>query len=181
MLLPVLFGLRFAINSASDPVFSGIMSLAHRTALAPPAAAPRLAPLLKPEIDAGALQVSDLTDRSVVTIKGDGLFETGSAVLPDRVKPLLARIAGALNQVPGQVLITGHTDDQPVRSLRYPSNWHLSQDRANAVLAALSEGVAPARLRAEGRADAEPLAPNDTPASRARNRRVEITLSAASR
>jgi len=92
-------------------------------------------------------------------------------------KPLLARIAAGLQATPGTVLITGHTDNQPIRTLRYPSNWHLSQDRANAVKALLGDsGVKPERMRAEGKADGEPVESNATPAGRARNRRVEITL-----
>jgi type VI secretion system protein ImpK len=121
------------------------------------------------------VQVRDLSDRSIVVIKGDGFFEPGSAVISDRVKPLLARIDAGLQATPGTVLVTGHTDNQPIRSLRYPSNWHLSQDRATAVKALLAS-VKPERIRAEGRADAEPVDANATPAGRARNRRVEITL-----
>ncbi|WP_374593843.1 type VI secretion system protein TssL, long form, partial [Aquabacterium sp.] len=129
------------------------------------------------EIEAGLVAVRDLPDRSVVTIKGDGFFDPGSADIADRVKPLLVRIADGLNGVQGQVLITGHTDNQPIRSLRYPSNWHLSQERAKAVLDALvAAKVQATRLRAEGRADAEPVEDNATPAGRAKNRRVEITL-----
>jgi type VI secretion system protein ImpK len=80
--------------------------------------------------------------------------------------------------VPGQVKVTGHTDDQPIRSVRFPSNWHLSKERALSVMRILTEkGTLQSRLSAEGRADAEPIALNDTPADRARNRRVEITLS----
>jgi type VI secretion system protein ImpK len=60
--------------------------------------------------------------------------------------------------------------------VRFPSNWHLSQERANAVKTFLATAVPPERLRAEGRADAEPVEPNDTPAGRSRNRRVEVTL-----
>jgi type VI secretion system protein ImpK len=74
------------------------------------------------------------------------------------------------------VLVTGHTDNQPIRSVRYPSNWHLSQERAGSVKALLAGVIKPERLRAEGRADAEPVESNATPAGRARNRRVEITL-----
>ena len=74
------------------------------------------------------------------------------------------------------MLITGHTDNQPIRSMRFPSNWHLSEERADAVKGALATLVEPARMRAEGKADAEPVAANDTPANRARNRRVEIVL-----
>jgi type VI secretion system protein ImpK len=89
---------------------------------------------------------------------------------------MLEAVGDALNQIPGQVLITGHTDDQPIRSLRYPSNWHLSKRRAEAVRDILAVFVAPERLFAEPRADSEPLARNDTPTNRALNRRVEITL-----
>ena len=90
--------------------------------------------------------------------------------------PVLKRIGEALAEVKGEVLITGHTDNQPIRSLRYPSNWHLSAARADAVKARSRRLVEPARMRAEGKADAEPVAANDTPANRARNRRVEIVL-----
>ena len=77
------------------------------------------------------------------------------------------------------MLITGHSDNVPIRSMRYPSNWHLSQARAQSVLAVIANYVPGSRLQSEGRADAEPIAPNDTPANRARNRRVEITLTTA--
>lgn len=183
LLMFAFIGMRLGINSQSDPVFAALQSLdvkaATVSAPTPPAAAPapRLAGFLKPEIDAGLVAVSDLADRSVVTIKGDGFFEPGSSDIADRVKPLLVRIADGLNGVPGQVLITGHTDNQPIRSMRYPSNWHLSQERANSVKAMLSESkVKPERMRAEGRADAEPVDDNSTPAGRAKNRRVEVTL-----
>ncbi|CAH0351010.1 DotU family type VI secretion system protein [Aquabacterium sp. CECT 9606] len=183
LLMFAFIGMRFGINSQSDATFSALQSLdvkaAPVTAPPPPVAAPapRLAGFLKPEIEAGLVAVTDLADRSVVVIKGDGFFEPGSADIADRVKPLLVRIADGLNGVPGQVLITGHTDNQPIRSVRYPSNWHLSQERANAVKAMLETNkVKPERMRAEGRADAEPVEDNATPAGRAKNRRVEVTL-----
>jgi type VI secretion system protein ImpK len=180
VLLVVYVALRLSINGHSDPVFATLRGLdvkaAPVVAPPPPAPAPRLAQLLKPDVDAGLITVRDLADRSIVVIKGDGFFEPGSAVVADRVRPLLQRIEAALQSMPGPILVTGHTDNQPIRSLRYPSNWHLSQDRANAVKAMLATSVKPERLRAEGRADAEPVAENTTPAGRAQNRRVEITL-----
>ena len=175
-------GLRLSINSHSDPVFSTLQGLdvPAATVVAPPppapAETPRLAKLLEAEVSAGQVQVRDLADRSIVVIKGDGFFEPGSAVIADRVKPLLGRIESALQVLPGQVLITGHTDNQPIRSVRYPSNWHLSQDRADAVKSLLSTTLKPERLRAEGRADAQPVEDNSTAAGRTKNRRVEITL-----
>jgi type VI secretion system protein ImpK len=184
LLLAVFVALRWAMQERSDGAFAALQSLDVPKASVPPpppppppAPAPRLAQFLKPEIDAGQVEVRDLADRSVVVIRGDGFFDAGSADVAGRVRPLLQRIAEALNKVPGQVLVTGHTDNQPIRSLRYPSNWHLSQDRAASVMQLLgSDGVAPARLRAEGRADSEPVQDNTTPGGRARNRRVEITL-----
>jgi type VI secretion system protein ImpK len=113
----------------------------------------------------------------MITIIGDGLFALASGTVARDYEPLLGRIADALERVPGQVRVTGHTDSQPIRSVRFPSNWHLSQERARSVAQVLGRRIsAPERLTAEGRADAEPIAPNDTPANRARNRRVEILL-----
>jgi type VI secretion system protein ImpK len=90
--------------------------------------------------------------------------------------PLLARIGDALAAIPGRVLVTGHTDGTPIRSARFPSNWHLSQARARAVAQTLAAKVPAGRMVAEGRADAEPIAANDTATHRARNRRVEISV-----
>jgi type VI secretion system protein ImpK len=143
---------------------------------APP---PRLAALLKTDIDAGAVEVKDLADRSIVTLRGDGVFDAGSADVSSKARPMFERIGAALNQVPGPVLIAGHTDNQPIRSLRFPSNWHLSKDRAASVKALLAASVKPDRLTAEGRADTEPVADNNAAEGRAKNRRVEITLLAS--
>jgi type VI secretion system protein ImpK len=185
LLLGVVFaGLRFKLAGDAEGPFSMLAALdakaAQVAAVTPPpppvAPKPRLAGFLKPEIDAGLVQVQDLADRSIVIIKGDGFFEPGSAVVSGRVLPLLGRIAQALNDTPGRVLITGHTDNQPIRTLRYPSNWHLSQDRADAVKAEVGKTVKPERMRAEGRADSEAVADNGSPQGRAKNRRVEITL-----
>jgi type VI secretion system protein ImpK len=148
--------------------------------LAPAVAVPpRLAALLKSDIEAGAVEVRDLSDRSIVTLRGDGVFDAGSADVSGPARPLFERIGAALNKVPGPVVIAGHTDNQPIRSLRFPSNWHLSKDRAASVKALLAAAVKPERLSAEGRADTEPVADNGSADGRARNRRVEITLLAA--
>lgn len=141
------------------------------------AARPRLAPLLQADIADGALQVRDEAARSVVTLPADELFEGGSARLqPGRIA-LLGRVAQALKGQPGIVVAVGHTDNTPTASLQFPSNWHLSREQAQAVVAQLARaGLAGERTRAEGRADAEPRGPNDTPAGRAGNRRIEIEL-----
>jgi type VI secretion system protein ImpK len=180
--------LRLTLNAQTDATFTALQSLDAQVAAAPPAPTPavpapppppRLAALLKSDIDAGAVEVKDLPDRSTVTLRGDGIFDAGSADVNARVRPLFERIAAALNQVPGPVIIAGHTDNQPIRSLRFPSNWHLSKERAASVKALLAATVKPERLTAEGRADTEPVADNSAPEGRAKNRRVEIVLLAA--
>ncbi|MFN6997127.1 MAG: type VI secretion system protein TssL, long form, partial [Aquincola tertiaricarbonis] len=180
VLMLVFIALRMAINARTDPTFQALQSLdvkAPPPAPPPvPAPQPRLAGLLAPDIQAGLVEVRDYADRSVIVIRGDGFFEPASADVADRVKPLLGRIAAALKPLPGPVLVTGHSDNQPIRSVRYPSNWHLSQERADSVKALLAATLPAERLRAEGRADSEPVDGNDTPAGRAKNRRVEITL-----
>ncbi len=111
-----------------------------------------------------------------MTILGDGLFKPGEATVSANDQWLLSRIADALRSVPGQVDVIGHSDNVPIRTLRFPSNWELSRARAESVARLLAAGVGPGRIRADGRGEAEPVAANDTPQNRARNRRVEITL-----
>ncbi len=185
LLLALFLVLRLTLNAQTDATFTALQSIDAQVAAAPappppatPAAPPppRLAQLLKSDIDAGSVEVKDLADRSIVTLRGDGVFDPGSADVSSKARPLFERIGKALNDVPGPVLIAGHTDNQPIRSLRFPSNWHLSKDRAASVKALLSASVKPDRLTAEGRADTEPLADNNGAEGRAKNRRVEITL-----
>lgn len=181
LLLALVFvGLRLSLSDRATPPFGALAALDIPKPPPPPpprpAPKPRLASLLAPDIQSGLVEVRDYDDRSVIVIRGDGFFEPASAEIAERVKPLLGRIAAALNDLPGPVLVTGHTDNQPIRSPRYPSNWHLSQDRAEAVKALLGSTLKAERLRAEGRADTERVDDNATPAGRSRNRRVEITL-----
>jgi type VI secretion system protein ImpK len=180
LLLALYLGLSFALSGKSDPVFGQIQSLRLAPPVPPtpiPAAKPRLAQFLQADIRSGLVAVRDEIDRSVITLRGDGLFEAGSASLSDNREAIMKRIAQALVQVQGNILVTGHTDNQPIRSMRFPSNWHLSQERADTVRDLLqSNGVAKERIRSEGRADGEPVVDNTTPANRAINRRVEVIL-----
>ncbi len=173
----------FALNRHSDPTFAAILALKAGAAPQPAPAAPaapapaRLAHFLADEIQAGRVAVRDLPDRSVVTARGDGLFEPASATLSPAFTELLERIGQAVARVDGSVLVRGHTDNRPIRSARFPSNWHLSQARADAVAAALAPQLgARAQVKTEGSADSEPLMSNDTPDGRAQNRRVEIIV-----
>ena len=170
------------LSDDSDPVFSRIQNLRLPPPVvnAPqPAPKPRLAQFLQSDIKAGLVAVRDDVDRSVVTIRGDGLFAPASAALMPEREALMGRIGEALALAGGQVLVTGHTDNTPMRSARFPSNWHLSEERARTVRDLLIAHQVPAeRIQAEGRADSEPLVPNDSANNRALNRRVEVTLMA---
>ncbi len=122
LLLLMFLVLRLTLNAQTDATFTALQTIDAQAAAAPPAPPPatpsappppRLAALLKSDIDAGAVEVKDLADRSIVTLRGDGVFDPASADISSRVKPLFERIGAALNQVPGPVLIAGHTDNQP--------------------------------------------------------------------
>ena len=182
-LLAVYVGLSFSLGAASDPVFARILALrppalaSTQIVVPTPAAQPRLAGFLQTDIQAGLVAVRDLADRSVVVLRGEGLFDSGSATLSADREALIRRIAEALARLPGTVVVTGHTDNVQSRSLQFPSNWHLSEARATSVRALLQrDGVPAERLQARGKGEAEPVAPNDSAANRARNRRVEIEL-----
>jgi type VI secretion system protein ImpK len=112
-----------------------------------------------------------------VTIRGDELFASASSVIVDDYQPLMLRIADAIRKVKGQVRVTGHSDNRPIATLRFPSNWALSEARAKSVLEILAAKTGQGdRFSAEGRSDTEPVATNATAEGRARNRRVEITV-----
>ncbi len=185
LMLGVFATFSLILNWGSDPTFSEIQNLRARPAAIaalpppapPPAAKPRLAGFLAREIELGLVAVRDEQGRSTITIRGDGLFAPGSATISDSYLDVLERIAAALKAVPGAVVVDGYTDDQAIRTTRFPSNWHLSQERASAVARLLeAKAAGPGRFTAEGHADANPIAPNNTAAGRARNRRVEIVL-----
>lgn len=144
------------------------------------AAHPRLRQFLEAEIREGLVDVSDTLDRSTIVLHGDGLFEPASTVVKPAYAGVIARVGQALGQVPGRVVVRGYTDNTPIRTARFASNWELSQQRARSVADMLARSLGDAtRLQAEGRADSDPVAANSTPEGRARNRRVEIVLMVA--
>jgi chemotaxis protein MotB len=106
------------------------------------------------------------------------LFESGSAVLKPEAAPLLAEIARLVNLDRSHgISVEGNTDDVPIATSRYPSNWELSVARATGVVRfMIGQGVTARRLEASGVAGERPIAPNSTEGGRSRNRRVEIAL-----
>ena len=117
-------------------------------------------------------------DRITITFEGRALFDSGQAELLPEASPLLDDIFTViLNNPKYAVNIKGHTDDRPISTAQFPSNWELSAVRATTVLRYLaSMGVDPNRLTATGYGSLLPIAPNDSPKNRAKNRRVEFVL-----
>jgi type VI secretion system protein ImpK len=152
------------------------------TQLAAPTAAQRAAPtsglaqLLAPQVAAGMLQIQEQGTQTTITVTVPNLFASGSAAVNPRFQELVHQIGTALNGIPGRIIVTGHTDDQPVRSFQYHNNYELSQARAQQVTQLLKANVTDAtRIESAGKGDSEPLyQPPNLPENRARNRRVVI-------
>ena len=100
---------------------------------------PTLKQLLAPEEKAGALSVEEQGSRTTVTLLAPDLFASGSATVNPAYHETLQRLTAALNKVPGRVLVVGHTDDQPIKSLRYQDNFELSRERAVSVVNLLQQ------------------------------------------
>jgi chemotaxis protein MotB len=135
---------------------------------------------LKKELEAGQIQVQQLRDGLSVNVAQEILFASGSAALDASGNEVLRRVAEQLKQTDYQIVVTGHTDNKPIgRGLtgRYPTNWELAGARAASVVRLFAEsGLSATRLLAASMADTRPVAPNDTPEGRAKNRRIEIRL-----
>ncbi len=119
-----------------------------------------------------------LDGKIIVTIKGKALFNSGSAALNDTSISIFDEIIQILNEYPDyNINIKGHTDNIPISTPVFPSNWELSAIRATTVLKYLvSKGISPQRLTATGYGDVMPLVPNTSEENRAQNRRVEFVL-----
>lgn len=176
------FAFAVSLGRLSDPVAGELARLGplpRFAADARPASADalQLSRELAKAIGLPQVEVADADGAVSIVLKADELFASGSARLHAGLQPAVLRVAEALDRVPGVVLVTGHTDDVPIRSARFPSNWELSAERARSVAALMASRIRDAaRLRAEGLADSQPVAPNDTAAHRAQNRRVAIVL-----
>ncbi len=104
-------------------------------------------------------------------------FKRGEAALNPTARTILEEVGAGLADMPNDIRIEGHTDDVPIRRGKYPSNWHLSAARAQAVVKLfIDQGVSPTRLQVVGYADTRPRKPNDTEAGKRANRRIEIKL-----
>ncbi len=180
------------LNAASDDVFERMRAaplaqlpqIIRSQPVRPPPMAPvqvivaePLATFLKPEIDQGLVTVLGDHAMPVVRIRNRGLFPSGSATVAAPYVHLLERIGEALKAERGPVRVIGYTDNQPIQTVRFPSNFQLSKARADAAAVIIIRALGdPARVSVEGRADADPISSNDTPEGRDENRRIEVVL-----
>lgn len=184
LLAGIYFGYSVSLGAASDPVARDLARLRPvrfaDAGLRSPGASSITGRELAAAIGLRQVEVSDAPGGVVIVLKADEWFGSGSARLHGELEPMIRKVAEALDRVPGAVVVTGHTDDVPIRTARFPSNWELSTDRARSVVRLMASRIRDgARLRAEGVADSQPVAPNDNAANRAKNRRVTIMLRSA--
>ena len=133
---------------------------------------------LKDEIAEGLVTVETEGFKIIVRIHEKGSFPSGSAVLKAGFEPVMDKITDSVKNARGNVVVAGHTDDIPISTDWYRSNWEFSASRAVTVAHYMlqDDGVSEDRIVIEGHADTKPLVPNSSPENRAINRRVEIVL-----
>ena len=134
---------------------------------------------LKNETHLEIIQLKELTNGDIVlTLPDRVLFRSGESALLPEARPFMQAISEVLIELDRHVRIEGHTDNVPITTVQFPSNWELSATRAVTVVRALSEqyGVQTDHLTAVGHADSRSLTDNLTPENRAKNRRVEIVV-----
>jgi type VI secretion system protein ImpK len=179
----VYVGFSHTINSASDRVYNQIFALPRedKEILSPIKVMP--GPVQPPVDRLRTLLANEMAQEMVAVLDGPILrisnaFPSGSDQILKDFRPMLAKIAQELKNDTSRIEVIGHTDNRPIRfSARFQSNWDLSVARAKSVASVLETSAALGdRIRFEGRADREPIAPNDTEKNQARNRRIDIHL-----
>ena len=134
--------------------------------------------LLDIEIKEGQIDVESTARTILIRIREKGSFASGSALLNSSFVDVIDKIANALTQIEGRIAVEGHTDNIPINTFAFPSNWDLSAARSVAVVRRMLDiaPLQPTRVTASGFADTRPQAVNITVEGRARNRRVEIVV-----
>jgi len=138
----------------------------------------RLIRELEAEVASDALHVNYDKDQVVIRFSEEATFGSGDATIKPEMIPIIERVVEVVGNCTGDVVVSGHTDDRPISSSRYRSNWDLSAARAVSVVheLVLNREIPADRVVAAGRAETSPLAPNDSAENRALNRRVEISI-----
>lgn len=138
----------------------------------------RILEMLQDEVTQGLVDVEIAPGKTVIRIQERGSFPSGTADLIERFLPVMQKISNTIAQTQGSIVVAGHTDDIPIATSRFRSNWELSAGRAVTVVHQLlrHNPIDQGRILVQGHADSRPLVPNDTHQARALNRRVEITI-----
>ncbi|MBA6341817.1 flagellar motor protein MotB [Colwellia sp. MB02u-10] len=138
----------------------------------------KIAEQLEKQIQDGAIELESLGQQVIIRIRENGSFPSGSAFLQPQFKPIMREIGLLLNTVPGEIMISGNTDNQGISSELFTSNWDLSSKRAVAIAHEIIKvpDFDQSRLLVVGHADTRPLVPNTNRLNRRRNRRVEIAI-----
>lgn len=138
----------------------------------------KIAEQLEEQIQDGAIELESLGQQIIIRIRENGSFPSGSAFLQPKFKPVIQEIGELLNTVPGEIMVSGNTDNRGISSELFSSNWDLSTKRAVAIAHELIKvpGFDQSRLLVVGHADTRPLVPNTNALNRRRNRRVEISI-----
>ena len=138
----------------------------------------KLVNILENEIDQGLVEVKTQGNRILLRINEKGSFPSGSATVKNSFLPVLEKLRESLTEIEGNIIVAGHTDNIPIKTARYRSNWELSSSRAATVVHELlnNEQLLTERFIIEGHGDGHPISENNTPGGRAKNRRVEITI-----
>jgi type VI secretion system protein ImpK len=181
-----------SLNAASDDVYAQMLrvppthmpDISRVPTVAPvplaPAPAPvvdRICTLLKPEVDRGTVTVKCLPPTPLIRILDRGMFASGSATVETPFMPLLERIGALLKDEPGAIEVVGYTDNQPIHTVQFPSNFQLSAARAAAAKGVFDRAIGDgSRITATGRGEDDPLNGNASADERAQNRRIEIVL-----
>jgi chemotaxis protein MotB len=132
------------------------------------------------ELDLGEyVQVFDGENSVILRINSIILFDIGDAVIKDTAMLTLSRVGSLLGSLDRDIVVQGHTDDLPINTFLFPSNWELSTKRATNIVKFFIErdGLEASRLTATGNAEFQPVAPNDTPENRSKNRRIDVVIS----
>jgi type VI secretion system protein ImpK len=170
------FSAMLAAPLSSMPAITRVAPVRPPEVVAPPPPEP-LYVFLKPEIDEGLVTVIGDHSMPIVRIRNKGMFPSGSATINQGYYRLLERIGAALKAERGPVQVVGYTDNQPIHTVRFPSNFQLSTARANAAHDLIVNSLGDSgRVTAIGKADADPLASNATEEGRDQNRRIEVVL-----
>lgn len=172
------------VTDAGPPVPAADAGVRGPAPLPPDGAGPRtpdvreaLTRELGDDLAAGRLELIEDRRGLVLAIPEAFSFEAGSAELSGLAAALMGRVAGVLTTLPNAVRIEGHTDNTPIHTPRFTSNWDLSTARATEVVAFfIAAGIAPDRLSAAGYSEYHPRAGNETVEGRARNRRVDVVI-----